>query len=148
MFKRFLQKLFDIHPDSMDFRSGLNLTGLPIISLEQGDKVFNFILDTGSSVNVIDSNILDQIEHRMIDNKDASLYGMEGNRLPVGVCNITLGYKDKTYPYDYLIRDMSKAFSNLKKDHGATVHGLLGSSFFNKYRYILDFNELIAYSKA
>lgn len=148
MFKKLLWKLFDIHPDSMDFRSGLNLTGLPIISLQQGDKVFNFILDTGSSVNVIDSNILDQIEHKMVNDTGATLYGMEGKRQPVQVCNITLSYKEKSYPFDYLIQDMSNAFSHLKKDHGATVHGLLGSGFFNKYRYILDFNSLIAYSKA
>lgn len=147
MFKKFLQKLFDIHPDYMDFRSGLNLTGLPIISLQQGDKVFNFILDTGSSVNVIDSNILNQIEHKMVEDNGATLYGIEGNKQSVQVCNITLSYKEKSYPFDYLIKDMKDAFTHLKKNHGATVHGLLGSGFFNRYKYILDFNELIAYSK-
>ena len=33
-------------------------------------------------------------------------------------------------------------FNWLKQNKGVTVHGLLGSNFFNTYKYILDFNKL------
>ena len=42
---------------------------------------------------------------------------------------------------------MSDAFGHIKKDTGVTVHGIIGSLFFNEFKYVLDFDELIAYSK-
>ena len=36
--------------------------------------------------------------------------------------------------------------STMKKEYGVTIHGLLGTGFFQKYKYVLDFNEMVAYS--
>jgi hypothetical protein len=44
--------------------------------------------------------------------------------------------------------DISQTLIALKEEYGVTVHGLLGTGFFTKYKYILDFNEMIAYSKS
>jgi hypothetical protein len=43
---------------------------------------------------------------------------------------------------------MKEAFGHMKQDTGVTLHGIIGSKFFNKFKYVLDFDELIAYSKA
>ena len=42
---------------------------------------------------------------------------------------------------------MSVPFSNMKKDHGVNLNGLIGSKFFNEYKYVLDFKDLKAYCK-
>ena len=147
MFKKIIHRLFDIHPNALSFMEGMNLTGLPICTFFQGDKKFNFILDTGSDVSIIDKNVLDQIEHDMLHDTEGNLYGVDGVRVTVPVCNITLSYKGKDYPGAYLVRDMKEAFGNMKSDHGVNLHGLLGSRFFNQYKYVLDFDSLIAYSK-
>ena len=47
---------------------------------------------------------------------------------------------------EFIIRDMSGPFGIIKKQRGFTVNGILGSNFFNKYKYMLDFNEMIAYT--
>jgi hypothetical protein len=130
----------------ISFEPGFALTELPVISLYQGDQSFNFLLDTGSNDSIIDSNVLDRIEHVMTE-KQNKLYGMEGNVKNVKVCNITLSYKDNDYPYDYNVQDMSVAFGNIKAETGVTLHGIIGSKFFNTYKYVLDFESLIAYSK-
>ena len=147
MIKEFIQRMFDIHPDAMSFKQGLDLTGLPIITLYQGNTPLNFILDTGSDVSVIDSNALPQIEHEVLKDLKGTIYGMDGKKHDVNVCSITLNYKDKFFKHNYLTKDLKVAFSNVKQDHGVTLHGMLGSKFFNEYRYVLDFAELIAYSK-
>ena len=59
---------------------------------------------------------------------------------------LILSYKDKEYSDTFRVLDMSKSFDSLKRDYGVTVHGLLSSSFFERYKYILDYNELVAYS--
>lgn len=145
MFKKILGKLLG-GIDVVSFRDGLKLTGLPIVCLNQGDKVFNFILDTGSDVSVIAEHVLPEIKYQKLDTA-GTLYGLEGNRVNVEVCLINLEYNTTNFTNDFLIRDLKSAFDHMKKDHGVTVHGLLGSRFFNKYKYIIDFNNLIAYSK-
>ena len=147
MFKQILNKIFNTNPRAISFQQGLDLTGLPICTFNQGDKKYNFILDTGSDVSIIDFNVLSQIKHNKIEGAEGSVYGMEGNRSKVSVCSIALSYKDNIYEDNYLVCDMKTAFSKLKKDHGVTVHGLIGSRFFCKYQYLLDFKELIAYSQ-
>ena len=34
----------------------------------------------------------------------------------------------------------------IKLEYGINLHGILGSTFFQKYRYVLNFDELVAYS--
>lgn len=146
MIKKIFNKLFG-KKEAISFKQGFDLTELPVITLYQGEKKFNFLLDTGSNNSIIDSNILDTIEHHPIDEK-SNIFGMEGNSKVVSLCNITLSYKDKEYTYPYLMCDMKAAFDSMKRDTGVTLHGIIGSKFFNTYKYVLDFAELIAYSKA
>ena len=145
MLKKFLNKLFG-KPDVMSFKAGFDLTDLPVITLYQGDKKFNFLLDTGSTDSIIDSNILKEIDYK-VKNAVSNLFGMEGQTKQVKSCEITLYFGNKGYTYDYLINDMSQAFEQIKDSTGVNLHGIIGSKFFNKFRYVLDFAELIAYSK-
>lgn len=147
MIKKLFNKLFgDNHPDIISFAEGYHLTELPLITLFQGDKKFNFLLDTGSNNSIIDKNILDQIEHTNIDAK-SNLFGLEGVSKEVPICSITLSHKGKDYKYEYLVCDMKAPFDSIKKDSGVNLHGIIGSKFFNTYKYVLDFADLIAYSK-
>jgi predicted aspartyl protease len=146
MIKKLFNKLFG-KIEKISFQQAFDLTEMPIITLYQGEKKFNFLLDTGSNNSIIDSNILDQIERKII-NERSSLFGMEGNVKEVSMCKIVLSYKDKEYEYKYLIQDMKAPFDNIKNSTGVTLHGIIGSNFFNEYKYILDFNSLVAYSKA
>ena len=77
----------------------------------------------------------------------SNLFGLEGKRRLVKACRICLSYKGGQYEYDYLISDMKDAFTNIKQTTGVTLHGILGSKFFNTYKYVLDFDKMIAYSK-
>lgn len=145
MIKKIFKKIFK-SPEYISFKQGLDLTELPVITLAQGNKKFNFLLDTGSNDSIIDKNILEQIEHEPLEEK-SNLFGLEGKKREVGMCNITLWYKDTSYAFAYVIHDMKEPFDNIKKETGVTLHGLIGSKFFNEYKYVLDFAELVAYSK-
>ena len=146
MIKKIIHKFLNIHPDAMSFQNSMDLAELPVVTFRQGDKKINFLLDTGSNNCVIDSNILKNIDHKMLD-VETNILGLEGNAQKTGVCTIKMSYKDKEYEYPYVIQDMSAAFDSIKKETGVTVNGMLGSKFFNEFKYVLDFDELIAYSK-
>ena len=55
MIKRALYRLLDIHPDAMSFQNSMDLADAPVVTLYQGDKKINFILDTGATCCTIDS---------------------------------------------------------------------------------------------
>lgn len=132
--------------NSISFRESMDLTDLPVVTFRQGKDRFNFLLDTGSSLSVINEKVLDFINHTTLDYK-GSIYGMEGNTKETSFVNISLAYKDKEYEEEFQVVDMSAPFNKVKQDSGVIIHGILGNSFFTKYEYVLDFKELIAYSK-
>lgn len=146
MIKKIFNKLLGKRQEAISFRQGFELTELPVITLWQGDKKYNFLLDTGSNNSVIDSNVLKHMEYEKIE-KSTSFCGVEGISKTLPICRITVSYKDKKYPYEYVINDMKEVFGSIKKETGVTLHGIIGSKFFNQFKYILDFEELIAYSK-
>ena len=146
MIKKILHKFLGTHPNAMFFQNSMDLAELPVVTFHQGDKKINFLLDTGSNNCVIDSNYLSNIQHTMLGSH-THISGLEGNPQKAGICTIKMSYKGKDYEYPYVVQDMSVAFSSIKKETGVTIHGMLGSKFFNEFKYVLDFDELIAYSK-
>ena len=146
MIKKPINKFEKTPRTVFSFKQAVELVGMPYATFRQGKKAFNFLLDTGSSDNVIDSNIINKIKHAKVAT-DYFLSGLEGNKKLVGTCHIDLEYEGNTYEDNFLISDMKGIFSTIKEDTGVTMHGILGVNFFNNYKYILDFENLAAYSK-
>lgn len=131
---------------NMSFKEAMDLVELPVVTFYNGGKKFNFLLDTGATISVIDSNVLDNFSHEKIETTGV-VWGMEGNKIDVSYVRASLVYKDKVYEEDFQVVDMSASFNEVKAESGVTLSGILGNSFFKKYQYVLDFNSLIAYSK-
>lgn len=146
MIKKFIKRVLGKCPKPISFKAGYDLTDMPVVTLYQGDRKFNFILDTGSTECIIDSNVLSKIKHQKCEGSTL-VYGIEGQDTEANGCIIDLQYGDRTYSFGYLIRDMKAPFGKLKETTGVTVHGILGSRFFTAFKYVLDFDELIAYNK-
>lgn len=132
--------------DAMSFREAMDLTNLPIVTFYQGDKKFNFLLDTGATLSVINQAALESITHTTT-NETGELYGIDGVKREVSYASINLAYKNKDYTEEFQVLDMQEAIDQVKAESGVNMVGIIGSEFFRKYKYILDFNELIAYSK-
>lgn len=130
--------------DIMEFKTSMELSGLPIITFYQGEKSYNFLLDTGSNVSYI--NITSDVKVVPTGVKDTFM-GSNGVDTNCEQVNVTL-YRNEI-KYEHLINaaDFSVAFSELKKEYGVLVTGILGNDFFTKYKYCLDFKELVAYRR-
>lgn len=131
--------------DSMSFRETMDLCELPIVTFMNNGKKLNFLLDTGASKSVIHSGALEELIYKRT-NKSGDIYGIDGKRMDVSFISMSIGYKGKNYNEEFQSIDMSIPFSNLKTDFGVNLHGILSSTFFQKYRYVLNFDELVAYS--
>lgn len=148
MIKKIWNKLFskESPEEAISFQQGFDLTGLPIITLTQGDTKLNFLLDTGSTSCIIEVDVARNLKCEPLEKYDY-LTGAEGVTKVVQHCKIPLSYKDKDCTYKFLVNDLKTVFERIKQQHGVTLHGIIGSNFFNEYKYVLDFDEMIAYSK-
>lgn len=130
----------------MSFKESMNLTELPVITFYNESTKLNFLLDTGSNECVINSKIIDSLNYTKLDKK-GSVFGMEGNSIDIDYISIDFTYNNKSYSSSFQVVDMQDAFDRVKQESGVTIHGILGNLFFEKYKYILDFKELAAYTK-
>ena len=131
----------------MSFKESLDLIELPIVTFYQGNKKLNFMLDSGSNLSIIDINAVNNLKLEYVKlNKVNSILGINGETRDAGFVNMKFSYKHINFDYDFQYLDLSNVVNSLKQD-GVTIHGILGNQFFIKYKYVLDFNDLIAYSK-
>lgn len=131
----------------MSFREAMDLVELPIITFYNNNKKLNFLLDTGSDLSYINKSILPSLEYKEI-NESKNIISVGGNTQSLGCCDMTVIYKNKKFIDRFYISDLDEAFGVIKAETGVQIHGILGSKFFAKYKYILDFESLIAYSKS
>ena len=133
----------------LSFKDTVTDAGVPIVTLKNGEKEFNFLLDTGSDISHIDSTIVDSL---------SDIEEIEGNNLTITTANgsiesgnnwirIPLNYKKQSFIEDFMLLDLHDTFEVLREDTGIQLHGILGGTFLRKYRYVLDYNDLVAYTK-
>ena len=130
----------------ISFKESMDLTELPVVTFYNGDKKLNFLLDTGSNASHINSSIIHLLDHTKTDQK-IDIIGMEGTKVSNDICQMTVHYRNQKFEEDFIISDLNDAFNIIKQEDGVQIHGILGSKFFEKYKYVLDFSKLVAYIK-
>lgn len=134
----------------MSFRETLELTDLPIITfhhIKDGNDIkLNFLLDTGANRSIIDNSMISSCDYEPVGSEN-SLCGLDGVDRVVYNVDIVLNYSGKPYEEVFQVSDMKAVFDKIKEDKGVTIHGILGNTFFNRYRYVIDFDKYVVYSK-
>lgn len=135
------------HGDKMSFREAMDLAELPIVTFYQGTEKFNFLLDTGSNHSHLSVEAAERIKGIPMVGSE-NVQGVGGAIAVDRAVNATIEYKSKSYEVLLLVGEhLSDTFRAIKETTGVQVHGILGSGFLSDNRYVLDFDELIAYSK-
>lgn len=142
----YVQKANKRNLSKISFKEAIDLTDLPIITLKQGNIKVNFLLDTGSTKSIILPSMLETLEHEDTG-EVGTVYGMEGNSVDTKFTKIDFMYNYINYTELFQVVDMSNAFNSIKQSTGVNIHGILGNSFFEKYGYVIDFQEFIVYGK-
>ena len=130
----------------ISFKESMDLTELPVITFVNNNVKLNFLLDTGSNNSLINKSILNMLDYKEL-NGTSNLIGVEGNNIKNSICEMKIEYKDYVFDTTFNIADLDTPFNVIKQEDGVQLHGILGSLFFQKYKYVLDFQSLIAYMK-
>lgn len=128
----------------ISFKEGLDLTDLPIVTFRQGNNKLHFLLDTGSNISYINTSAMKDLEVEDLK-ASSSTFGVGGADIETKHYNIKIGYKDQEFVEEFGALDLDGPFSSIEAESGIKIHGILGNRFFEKYKYVLDFRELIAY---
>lgn len=122
---------------------------LPIIKIRIGEQRYNFLLDTGASANYLNTREGNQIVEDMNLQPVEFLdhYGMEGNKVKSLTYNLPLTYNKQIMEEDIVLTDLSATFDNLYEETTVMLHGVLGSPFFTKHRWELDFDRMVVWTK-
>lgn len=133
--------------NKISFKETFDLLNAPIISFTCEGKKLHFLLDTGSSLSHIRPEVADNLG---VDKQSSTGGTLSANGIIAsnGRCSIPLMYKDEKYVADFMItKELANSLDILKRDFNLEVHGVLGCDFFDKYNYVVDFKEAVAYSK-
>ena len=133
--------------ENMSFREAMDLVELPVVTFYNKDAKLNFLLDTGSDLSYINKSILPSLKYKEV-NESRNIISVGGNSQTLGCCDMTVTYRNQKFIDRFCISDLDEAFGAIKAETGVQIHGILGSKFFAKYKYILDFESLVAYSKS
>ena len=130
----------------MSFRQSFALSGLPIISFKSNREWINLVFDTGCNYSVVDRNALKKFDYILLDTK-SEIVGIEGKINKGEAARLLLSYENEEYSIECGVVDMGEAIKELKSTYGVVIHGILGTDFFDKYKYTIDFNKMIAFSQ-
>lgn len=132
----------------LSFYESMKLCNLPIITMKVGNEDLNFLLDTGSMESIMDIRVIDLLKLPYKPHeKTFDMYGVTGNTINVPSVLIDLEYKGNVYEGHFMAKDLGDSMDMVKQEYGVRIHGVLGAKFFDKYKYVLDFKTLTAYTK-
>ena len=120
----------------------LDKVGLPLIVTE-GQPNLCLLLDTGATHNILFSFVLEAYPELFnLINVETSITGIEGTIMQGKQVNGTIRIDEEEIPVEFLVVKATSSLSNIQKETGIQVHGILGIPFLTKSQCILDFKEL------
>ena len=131
---------------TVSFKQGFIPPRIPIATFYQDGKKLNFLLDSGSDKNVLDSRILKEVKYENVEGGNVNLTGV-GGVTQVNTCKVAFSCDEKEYTEEFLVTDLSEAFGLIEQEHCITLHGIIGSTFMRKNNIVMDFQNLVAYTK-
>lgn len=128
---------------TIPFKESLDLVNVPVVTFTNNGHKVSLMLDTGSDLSYIDSKALEHL--RISDKRDCAMniVGAGGGTSSTKKVTLSLQYKDIIFDEEFFVMELRDTMDNAfgKK---IKVHGILGNSFFTKYKYKIDYKTLVA----
>jgi predicted aspartyl protease len=129
----------------LSFTDNMGRLNLPVVSLTNNGQSFNFLIDTGATLSVIDSNALDKLAYTKVETI-GSAYGVDGNIIPVEYARIELNHENTKFVDEFQIMRVN-GFDNIKESDKIEIVGILGSTFLKRYDFTINYKDLIISAK-
>lgn len=131
---------------AIPFKESMDLIHIPIVTFTNNNVKLHFLLDTGSDDSYISPSVLPSL---ILKNKIASsnkILGAGNEIASDEIVIVDLLYKTEIFETPLRVANLPNVFSE-KGVRGITIHGVLGSIFFERHKYQIDFDTYEAYPK-
>lgn len=125
------------------FEDTMDIHKIPIVSFEHKGNIVNFVIDSGASHSIINTNSLQTFDYKPIENASAKVYGIDGNRIQTTMAHVELIKNNYKFIDVFQIMPVP-ALDIMKTKKGLEVHGILGSRFLKKYQFLINYKHLKA----
>lgn len=150
---RYKKTLYNTHY-LQSFKKNYRATRVPLIKLQIGDHFYYFLLDTGATSNILNLDAFERLPMHLKNNvftSNNSVLGLGDNtKAKNQKLGLTLDLEHNGYKFSdtlFIIMDLSAPFSVIQSDLDGPILGLLGTQFLEKYKWIINFNDLTIWLK-
>jgi predicted aspartyl protease len=127
----------------LSFGETLGKLKLPIVTLMNNGTPFKFLIDTGATLSVIDSNVIDKLDCVKLVTQGTA-YGIDGNTIDVSYIRMNLMHNNISLSEEFQVMRVP-AFDSIKATDNIDISGILGSTFLKRYNSVINFKDLIVY---
>jgi hypothetical protein len=144
----FFEDLKKSNRKKISFKEALDLTELPVVTFIGKGRKLNFLIDTGANNSILNESVVNKMKLKCEEFDGVETNTAGGNINLNRITNLVIKFDDKReYDECFLISNMDDAFNSIKTETGVMIHGILGSNFFAKHKYIIDYDSLALYVK-
>lgn len=148
LFVTFFEDLKRSNRKKISFKEAIDLTELPVVTFIGKDRKLNFLIDTGANNSILNESVADKMKLECEEFEGVETNTAGGNINLNKIVNLVIKFDDKReYDECFLVSNMDEAFNSVKEETGVMIHGILGSNFFTRNKYIIDFDSLALYVK-
>lgn len=121
---------------------GLQKAGLPLILTSGKLKNICFLIDTGSTHNIIFDFVYEHFkdEFKKIVGSQPVM-GIEGEYKETSTIEATFNFEGVDYTSTFSVLNASDAIKQVQDETGVQIHGILGVKFLMDNKWIIDFEQ-------
>lgn len=122
--------------------------GFPIIKMTIFDKRYNFVLDTGANINVLDSSVLKDFPENAVKYTEGAGFIGAGDvaKQATQNCSLSMTYNKQVFTEQFQVTNLTEMFDFIEQTEGIRIHGMLGSKFFTEHQWTLDFEKMVIWT--
>lgn len=123
---------------------GLEKAGLPLILTTDNPKNLCFLIDTGSTNDVIFDFVYEHFKDYFTQTAESkNVMGIDGLLKPTIIVNADLQFDDLRYKAPFAVLEANDAIIQVQAETGIQIHGVLGIPFLMENKCLIDFDNLI-----
>ncbi len=123
---------------------GLEKAGLPLILTTDNPKNLCFLIDTGSTNDVIFDFVYQHFkDYFTLTAECQNIMGIDGSLKPTIIVNADLQFDDCRYKAPFVVLEANEAINQVQAETGIQIHGVLGIPFLMENKCLIDFDKLI-----
>lgn len=124
------------------FKDGYDTSNLPLVQLKLNGKYEWFLVDSGATINLIKQSYFDSLENKpeTIENKEEIYTG--NNSMKSLFCIMNLKYKSTKFNNEIFNIAQLNVFDFKKDEYKRDIVGIIGSPFFEKYKWTICYDKM------